>query len=71
MIGVGFYGNEEVHKGVLEVTTAGQDADITLNHMGLEVRIEMKSILCMAVYHPLEFFQASCFNVRVVYIYMF
>jgi len=37
VIGVGFYGNEEVHKGVMEVTTAGQDAEITIHHMQTEV----------------------------------
>ena len=44
VIGVGFYGNEETHKGVLKLATAGEDADITTHHM--QTQVGSKLLFC-------------------------
>ncbi len=40
-IGVGFYGNEDTHKGVMQFASAGEDADDTIRYMQNQVSTYM------------------------------
>ncbi len=48
-VGVGFYGNEDVHKGVGQFATAGEDADETIHTMQAQVKIIL-ALTCLLLF---------------------